>query len=99
MATFYPCRSFAAGKETAATEVSAPSPYSFSDSAIQEFEGWTACETCQALIERTAIEALAQRVYSLNEARNLSEWNPIDYYRATFLLFFEHRTGPAYSEA
>lgn len=98
MAAFYPCRSFATAKEDFATETD------FQDSAAwcfnsgtEGFEGWTACETCHRLIECAAIEALARRAYSLDKERN-SESNPIDYYRATFLLFFEHRAGPAYYE-
>lgn len=73
------------------------SDYCF-DSGAEGFEGWTACETCHQLIECAAIEALAQRAYSLEKERH-SESNPIDYYRAMFLLFFDHRTGPTYANA
>jgi hypothetical protein len=97
MAAFYPCRSFAtAGEEDAAMGSCFPvSDYCF-DSGAEGFEGWTACETCHQLVECAAIEALAQRAYSLEKERHF-ESNPIDYYRAMFLLFFDHRTGPAYA--
>ena len=99
MAAFYPCRSFAtAGEEDAAMGSCFPvSDYGF-DSSAGGFDGWTACETCHRLIERAAIEALAQRAYSLEKERH-SESNPIDYYRGMFLLFFDHRIGPAYANA
>jgi hypothetical protein len=98
MAAFYPCRSFTTtGEEDAATEDCFPISDSCFDSATEGFEGWTACETCHKLIECAAIEALARRAYSLEKERT-PESNSIDYYRAVFLLFFDHRTGPPYSE-
>ena len=98
MVAFYPCRSFfTAGKEDAAIEDGFPVSDDSFESGAEGFEGWTACETCHTLIECTAIEALARRAYSLEKERN-SESNSIDYYRAMFLLFFDHRTRPAYYE-
>jgi len=98
MAAFYPCRLLApAGEEDEATQGGAPALTSYFDSDAEGFEGWTACETCHKLIEGAAIEALARRACSLDNERNF-ESNPIDYYRAMFLLFFDHRTGPAYYE-
>ncbi len=97
MSAFYPCRSFAAaGEEDAATLNCFPFSSNCFDSGIEGFEGWAACETCYKLIECAAIEALARRAYSFEKDRNF-ESNPIDYYRALFLLFFDHRTGPPYS--
>ena len=99
IAAFYPCRPFAAaGEEDAAMGSCFPVSDYWFDSGAEGFEGWTACETCYQLIEHAAIEALAQRAYSLEKERH-SESNPIDYYRAMFLLFFDHRTGPAYANA
>jgi hypothetical protein len=98
MAAFYPCRSFArAGEENAATEDCFPVSDACSNAGAEGFGGWTACETCHKLIECAAIEALARRAYSLEKECH-SESNPINYYRALFLLFFDHRTGPAYYE-
>ena len=99
MAAFYPSRSFAtAREEDEATEGCYSVSDSGLDSATEGFEGWSACETCHKLIECAAIEALARRAYSLEKERT-PESNSIDYYRAVFLLFFDHRTGPPYSEA
>lgn len=98
MAAFYPCRSFAtADEEDAATEGCSSVSNACPNSGAEGFEGWTACETCHKLIECAAIEALARRAYSLEKERN-SRSNPLDYYRVIFLLFFDHRTGPAHYE-
>jgi hypothetical protein len=99
MAAFYPCRSFStACEEDAVTEGCVSVSDHCFDSALKGFEGWTACEICHQLIEFAAIEALARRAYALEKERT-HESNPIDYYRVMFLLFFDHRTGPAYAEA
>lgn len=98
MVAFYPCRSFALGdKEEIAKEACFPVLDYCSDSGPEGFEGWTACEICHKLIECAAIEALARRAHAVEKERN-SESMPIDYYRAIFLSFFDHRTGPAYYE-
>src|SRR5688500_17048637 len=98
MAAFYPCRSFiTAVEEDAATAACSSVSETCFNSSAGGFGGWTACEACHKLIECAAIETLARRAYSLEQERN-SESNPFDYYRVMFLLFFDHRTGPAYYE-
>lgn len=98
-ARLYPCRPFRVGTPSTLPPHFIPvlSEDTVLDRIMANVQGWMACIPCSALVDETAIEALAVRAHTLRSGRGDAE-DPsegIDYYRFLFLQFFEYRDGSA----
>jgi hypothetical protein len=91
-ARLYPCRPFRVDTPSTLPPNCVPvlTEDTVFDRIMEDVQGWMACSSCGALIDETAIEALAVRAHTLRSGREDAE-DPsegIDYYRFLFLQFF-----------